>query len=430
MWLSKPGSGDVASGAGGNPDIDNDGWRAAESIPLRRRIGAFAFLLTAYFFYAWSWNTVDVLRPYIAESLGLSLTQAGFLYSAQAGGALIGAIINGQLADRFGRRNALVVVMLAYGLLLLSGAWVSTYPQVLAQRFALGYFMGTMYPITVGIYFTLFPPAIRGRLAGVALGVYNAAVATLGAAGALVLDVDWRILLYVGAIPAAMALFALVVMPDDRRLIPHSGTKPVGKIAKLPILELFLPSVRKQTLLLVLMCGLNFFAYQAFTGWVTTYLKSERGFDGAAIGTIISWQFWGSCIGGFFWGWLADRYGRRIGAIGFFMAAVVVLAYLQAPPSVVILAISGFVYGLSISSSVVWGPWLAELYPPHLRSTAASIFNWGRIISFFAPLITAGVAERYGLGVGMGLASACFAAAALVWLRIPETLVRTTPATA
>ncbi|MFX8118244.1 MFS transporter, partial [Acinetobacter baumannii] len=95
----------------------------------------------------------------------LSLTQAGSLYSAQAAGALLGAVINGQLADRFGRRNALVVVMLAYGLLLVTGAFVTSYPQVIAQRFALGYFTGTMYPITVGIYVTLFPPAIRGRLA-------------------------------------------------------------------------------------------------------------------------------------------------------------------------------------------------------------------------------------------------------------------------
>jgi MFS family permease len=397
-------------------------WRRAEALPIAHRVGAFMFLLAGYFFYAWSWNTVDVLRPYIAADLHLSLTQAGSLYSAQAAGALCGAVINGQLADRFGRRNALVVVMLAYGLLLISGAFVTSYPQVLAQRFALGYFTGTMYPITVGIYVTLFQPAIRGRLAGVALGVYNAAVALLGAAGALVLDHDWRILLYVGAIPAGLSVFALIAMPDDRRLIPHGGVRPSTAIAKLPILELFRPAVRRQTLLLVLMCGLNFFAYQAFTGWVTTYLKAVRGFDGAAIGLIVSWQFWGSCLGGFAWGWLADRYGRRIGAAGFVIASAIIVLYLLAPRSVPLLAASGFAYGFAISSSVVWGPWLTELYPAHLRSTAASIFNWGRIISFFAPLITASVAERFGLTVGMMLASGCFVFAALIWVRIPETI--------
>lgn len=402
------------------PDV----WRRAEDIPLGRRILAFVFLLTGYFFYAWTWNTVDVLRPYIADSLRLTLTQAGSMYSAMAAGALLGAVVNGQLADRFGRRNALVVVMLAYGALLIAGAFVTSYPQLLAQRFALGYFTATMYPITVGIYVTLFPPAIRGRLAGVALGVYNAAVAVLGAAGALILDHDWRVLLYVGVVPMCLAPLALVVMPDDRRIIPHGGVRQVSPIAKLPILELFTPAVRRQTMLLVLMCGLNFFAYQAFTGWVTTYLKNVRGLDGAAVGVIVSWQFWGACLGGFAWGWLADRHGRRLGAIGFVIAAAIIVFYLRAPSSVPLLAGSGFAYGFAVSASVVWGPWLTELYPPHLRSTAASIFNWGRIISFFAPLITAKVAQQFGLAVGMGLASACFLAAALIWSRIPETLGR------
>ncbi len=44
---------------------------AADLSPARR-IGALVFLLTGYFFYAWSWNTVDILRPYIQADLGLS----------------------------------------------------------------------------------------------------------------------------------------------------------------------------------------------------------------------------------------------------------------------------------------------------------------------------------------------------------------------
>ena len=44
----------------------------ARSIPVSRRIAALAFLLVAYFFYAWSWNTVDILRPCSTE-VGRSL---------------------------------------------------------------------------------------------------------------------------------------------------------------------------------------------------------------------------------------------------------------------------------------------------------------------------------------------------------------------
>ena len=40
-----------------------DGWLDARAMSPARRVAALAFLLVAYFFYAWSWNTVDILRP-------------------------------------------------------------------------------------------------------------------------------------------------------------------------------------------------------------------------------------------------------------------------------------------------------------------------------------------------------------------------------
>ena len=72
----------------------------AEELSASRRWTAFAFLMIAEFFYGWSWNTVDVLRPQIRESLGLTPTQAGFAYTAKSLGAPVEAIFLGQIADR------------------------------------------------------------------------------------------------------------------------------------------------------------------------------------------------------------------------------------------------------------------------------------------------------------------------------------------
>ncbi len=89
-----------------------------------------------------------------------------------------------------------------------------------------------------------------------------------------------------------------------------------------------------------------------------------------------------------------------------------------------LLELTGFTYGVILSCRAIWGPWLSELYPPHLRSTAASIFNWGRVISMTAPLVTAPMAEAFGRAPVMSLASVAFLAAAAIWLRMPETVVR------
>lgn len=387
---------------------------------LGRQFAIFALLLACEFCYGWAWNTVDVLRPFIRKSLGLSLIEAGSAYSAQGAGALIGAVLIGQLADRFGRRRTFAVVVLGYGTMLIAGAAVASYPMLLVQRFLLGAFAGATFPVGVGIYVNLFRPTLRGRLAGTMNAFFSFSIVALGLAMGAVAPEDWRLLLWVGGIPT-FALAAMVLW-----LIPAGCAIDLAgeRVTKLPIGELFAPDVRRQTLMLAAMTGLNFFGYAAYSGWLTTYLSGERGFDATTTGHLVAWQFAGNIAGGFFWGWTADRFGRRFNAIGFLIAAAAIVVYLLAPSDVVVLQIVGLVYGAALCSSVTWGPWLAELYPPHLQSTAASIFNWGRIISFFAPLITAQLAESFGMATAMASASIAFTVAAALWLAQRETLSR------
>ena len=101
---------------------------------------------------------------------------------------------------------------------------------------------------------------------------------------------------------------------------------------------------------------------------------------------------------------------------------MIVPIYLFVPMSIRGLEATGIAYGAMLSASVVWGPWLSELYPSHLRSTAASIFNWGRVVSMLAPLITGELAKVYPLPIIMSAASVAFVAAALVWFSLPETV--------
>jgi MFS family permease len=400
----------------------------AQDFSQTRRFAALAFLLVAYFFYAWSWNTVDILRPYIKESLKLTDLQAGSSYTLQSIGAIIGAVVMGQVADKIGRRNALVISMIGYGCGLLSALLINSYTGLIFQRIGLGFFMGSMFPIAVGIYSGLFARDVRGLIAGFVLGTYNVAVAALGflSAAAFRAGYDWTVLLWAGAVPVALALFAFFVIPDDRNFIPMDGKseEEATAKAKLPIAELFKPGVARQTILLATMTGLNFFAYQAFTGWASTYLKEDRAIPDTVVGDVLGWQFIGAAIGGLVWGFISDRFGRRIAAWGFVVAAAIIPIYLFVPMPIRLLELTGFTYGIMLSCSAIWGPWLSELYPPHLRSTAASIFNWGRVISMTAPLITAPLAESFGRAPVMSLASISFLAAALIWFRMPETVGR------
>jgi MFS family permease len=397
----------------------------AEDLSNTRRIGALAFVLAAYFCYAWAFNTVDILRPYIRDSVGLTLAESGWLYTMQSAGVLIGAVVLGQVADRIGRRNALMLVMVGFGSALLAGIVVNDFAQLVVQRITMGFFMGAMFPIAVGIYSGLFPSSARGLVAGFVMGTYNVAVAALSFTTGIVIAAghDWRSLMYIGIVPIIGAVFALWAIPDDRRMLAWGSIAGAQQIAgKFPIKELFAPGVRRQTLALVAMTGLNFFAYQAFTGWATTYLKDIRKIDPALIGTVLGVQFLASALGGFAWGAISDRIGRRRAAFGFIGAALIIPVYLFVPLSGPAFIGLGFAYGFMLSASTVWGPWLSELYPPHLRSTAASIFNWGRIISMTAPIITAAMVPAVGMAAVMLTGCLAFLCAAIIWLRLPETV--------
>lgn len=384
---------------------------------LARGVAAFGFLMVAEFFYSWSWYTIDVLRPYIRESLRLTLTQAGAGYSAQGLGAIIGAVLVGQLADRVGRRTMLAVVMVGYGSGLLGGVAVASFAQYLAQRFVLGLFLGGTFPVVVGIYVGLFQNNVRGRLASLINGVASLAIVVQGLASGGLVSHDWRLLLWVGGVPPVLlAGVAFLVIP---RTANHRLTG--GPARKVPVLELFGPGLRSRTLMLAALMGLNFFAYQAFSGWLTTFLKDVRHFPAADVGHVVAWVSGANIVGGLVWGWLGDRFGRRFNALGFFLTAAAIALFLATDAGPGVLALIGVFYGFCLSTSVVWGPWLTELYPAHLKSTAASIFNWGRIVSIFAPLITGALAKGVGLGATMGLASLVFAAAGIVWLMLPET---------
>lgn len=398
----------------------------AEDLPAWRRWLAFGFLMIAEFFYGWTWNTVDVLRPQIRASLDLTLTQAGSAYTAQSLGALAGAIILGQVADRFGRRRTLFFVIAGYAVMGAAGTVVGSYAELLGQRALLGFFLGAIFPVLIATYMGLFPNTWRGKLSALGQGTYNLSVVALGwAYGTQTGQADWHSLLLWGAIPPLIvAPLVFVFVPDDRKMLAWGADEHRIPSRKLPIMDLFQKGLIRTTLLLFLLTSLNFFGYQAFAGWVTTYLKDVKQFSPELISKIIYWQFIGAVLGGFFWGWFSDRYGRRLCGIGFFIAGASVVLYLTLLKDAGSLQLGGALWGFMITASVAWAPWMSELFPAHLRSSAMSIFNWGRIISMTSPLVTGAIADSYGLESAMLLSAVAFTLGGAVWLMLPETVFR------
>lgn len=375
---------------------------------------AFVYLLALQFFYAWSWSSSDVLRPLFRQLYDLSLGEAGAAYSAQVAGAFVGAVLVGQIRHRLGRRPTLALIGCGCGLSLAAGALVTEIADLIAQRLALGLFMGAVFPVTVGILVDLFPLGQRGRLASVIDATYFSAVIVLGWAAALWIEVDWRLLFW----PAGLAMIVIGLGALKLSLSDHADDRPHrAPLAR----DLFAPELRRKTLALIALVSANACGHQAFVGWLTVYLVEVGGVSSEGVAATLSAQYTGSVIGCFAWGLVVDKAGRRAGALGLMAAGVFTALFVLAPGPLIVKQAAVFGFGFGFGAVATIGPWLAELYPPALREPATSIFQWGRAVSLAAPPVTGLFAEAIGLAAVMGLAAAAFLTSGLIWRALPET---------
>jgi MFS family permease len=397
---------------------------APVDIGRARRYGTFAAIMLVYVFYSFCWNTENFLRPYVAQALGLSRIEVSAFYTAQASGALFGAIILSQIADHYSRRNTLVAISIGIGLAALGVVFVVDFQTAMLQRFVMGFFLGGVFGCVVSVYVGLFSATVLGLLSGLVQLVYNGGDALLSWTGRHYDASNWQHLLQIGGCGAICAGIAVwLVVPSDRH-----RTLAARKLGQRPAMrELFEHGRWRLTGRLALMSGLNYFAFQSFNGWVTTYLREVHHYPSDMVGKLMTVLHVGSMLGAVVWGLVGDRYGRRANLVGFVLAALVAVVYMNVPPDAVALGVAGFCYGFCIVSHGIWGPYFAELYPEHLRATAASIINWGRVVSLFGSLLSGWIAHEAGLQTVMYIGGATYALAALLWWTLPETLRRKQP---
>lgn len=396
----------------------------AWDIPLARRLFAFGVIAVSYLFYAYAWQAVDTLKPFFMQKWSLSRTEVSFFYGAQSVGAMVGAAAAAWAADRFGRVRVLSGITAGYALAMVAMPYCPGLWAQLADHLVLGFFVGGVFGTAAGIYVGLFPPQQRGRAASVLAVMFSLAAALQGLVGRWVLATDWRLVLIVGGAPALIAALLLpILVPDDRRITPfpspaHPEHVPAGSAFR----ALFSTRYRTTTLKLVALSAVNFAGAETFSGWVTTYLKQLR-YPLPTLGDFVTAYGVGGIVGVLGWGLVADRFGRRANAAGYGLAAVFIAVFLLTVRTHEAWALAAmFLYAVTMNASMIWGPMFAELYPVEMRSTAASIFHYGRIIAFLAPTAVAQASEVVGLGPAMSAAVAIYALGAVIWFSLPETL--------
>src|ERR1700729_3378345 len=176
-----------------------------------------------FFTDAYDLFVIGIAATLIKQQWHLGSGQLALLNAAMLGAAFVGALVLGRMADVVGRKRVywLVAVIMVVGAL---GSAVSpSFWILIVFRLVLGFGVGGDYPVSAVLMSEYANRRDRGKLVGMvfstqALGLIVGpliALALIG--GGISDDVVWRILLGLGALPAAAVLYLRRRLPESPR---------------------------------------------------------------------------------------------------------------------------------------------------------------------------------------------------------------------
>ena len=363
----------------------------------------------------------------IRAEFGLSNAQAGLVNSATLFASAAGGILAGILADRIGRKPALILTILVYSLACGGAATSRSLAELIFWRALVGLGLGGEWAAGAVLVAESWPDEHRGKAiavmqSGWALGYMLAAVVS----GLILPRFGWRILFLVGVLPALLTLFV-------RRKVSEPGLWR-RRTAGASLAALFRPPLRRRVLTATALATSVLFGYWGLFSWLPGFLSAppEEGGAGLSIPHTSGWVFLmqtGAFAGYLSFGWLADRAGRRTAFVLYMaVAAVLVPVYGRLPDwagssadSYLLLLgpLLGF-FGTGYFS--LFGALLAELFPTALRGAGQGFcYNAGRALSALAPYAVGRAADRIGIGAALALNSAFFLAGGILIFALPET---------
>jgi MFS family permease len=158
------------------------------------------------------------------SGLELSTSQVGTAAAFYVAGACLGALVFGQLTDRFGRKKLFLTTLLVYIAATVATAFAMTPIYFFIARFVTGTGIGGEYAAINSAIDELIPARVRGRVDLIINGSYWLGAAAGALAAVLLLDtsifapnVGWRIAFAFGAILGVAILIVRRHVPESPR---------------------------------------------------------------------------------------------------------------------------------------------------------------------------------------------------------------------
>jgi MFS family permease len=358
----------------------------------------------------------------ITAYFGISSGEAGLLSTTTLVVSAIGGIGAGVLADRIGRVRTLQLTIAMYTIFTVLCGFAPNFETLLVLRGLQGLGFGGEWAVGAALVAEYCQARYRGRTVafvqsawavgwGLLVIVYTVLFSVLDEA------VAWRVLFWVGVLPALLVLWVRRSVEDA----PAATERRKKARVRGSLAGIFRPGLLRTTLFAALLAtGVQGGYYTLFT-WMPNYLKVSRGLSVVGTGGYFALLIPGAFVGYICGGYLADLLGRKKTFLLFsVLSAVLILLFVQLPYGAngLMLLIS---FPLGFSTSAIFsgfGAYLAELYPSELRATGQGFtYNFGRAVGAAFPAVVGFM----GAGGAIALGAVGYVIAALALLGLPET---------
>jgi MFS family permease len=399
-------------------------WHEADTQARRAFIAsALGWMLDSFDVMLYALVTAALIRD---PQLHLSAAVAGQLGSITLVAAAAGGVVFGVLADRIGRRRALMAAVLIYSGFTAACGFAQSALQLAIFRVGLGFGMGGEWATGVALVSETFPAHHRGKALAFVQSAWAIGYGLAALVNLLVMPVwGWRGVFFVGITPALLTLWIRRNL-EDPPAWRASAPRQRGRLA-----ALFEPDRARITLCIIAMNAATLFAWWGLNAWVPAYLNLGAAQGGIGLSSramslfVIAMQV-GMWLGYVSFGYIADAVGRKRTYVVFLLVASVLLSlYGNIRTPVLLLLLGPLVAFFGTGYYSGFGAVIADLYPAPIRATAAGVcYNVGRLASAAAPFVVGSLAATRGFGMAFTVAGAAFLVAALAWTGIPEPVER------
>ncbi|NOY11114.1 MAG: MFS transporter [Archaeoglobi archaeon] len=375
----------------------------------------------------WSHDAVGLtLLNFLAEPImkefGVSTLEVGFVFSAQYILCIFGAMLFGELGDRFGRKNALILSILWVVVFSVLSALAPNFWTLAALRLISG--MGVTWGLAFTYISEVYSPKRRGLFGGIihATFIFGFIISALSVSYIYPLY-GWRACFLVTLYPIPFLILFARYLPESRIWEKHSTEEEVSKMKLKEILgnRYYL----KLMILSTFLFWLAEFAYHAIVDWSPTFIIRQFNYPPEEASKLVMKISLVALIILPFVGLISDYIGRRLsfavsallGLLGCLMLGYFTLVDFN--PSMAMLSL--FIIPLGFGSHALFGVWSSELFPTKYRATATSvIFSVARGLSF-GGFIVGYIATFAELIYGMLLGGIAFALMVILPWLLPET---------